>query len=84
MRIGLRLATGLAFLAFAIWLAAENGRELVTLRLGFLTFRSVSLAVVVLGSIIAGMVIALLAGLRADLRNRELLRQLRAALGDEE
>lgn len=84
MRAGARVATGVALFAFAIWLAAENGRELVTLRLGFVTLRSVSLTVVVLGSIILGMAAALLAGLRADLRTRQLLRQFRAALGDEE
>jgi uncharacterized integral membrane protein len=58
-----------------------NAGELVTLRLGFVTLRSVSLSAVVFGSILFGMALLFFAGLRADLKTRRMLERYREALG---
>ncbi|MCL7963981.1 MAG: hypothetical protein M8858_01020 [marine benthic group bacterium] len=58
-----------------------NAGEAVTVRLGFVTFRSVSLPAVVFGSILFGMGLLFFTGLRADLRTRRMLERYREALG---
>lgn len=61
------LASSLAF-------AYLNSGHRVTLRLGIVTFYAVPLTVVVFGSVIVGMVIMLVAGIRSDLKVRRVLR----------
>ena len=68
----------LAGLAFAF--AAANGGQVVRVELGIATLRNVSLPVVVFGSVLLGMVVVFLAGLRADLRTRKVLRRYRREL----
>lgn len=51
-----------------------NSGHRVTLRLGTLTLYDVPLTVVVFGSVIVGMIIMLLAGIRSDLKVRRILR----------
>lgn len=51
-----------------------NSGHRVTLRLGIATFYNVPLTVVVFGSVIAGMVVMLVAGIRSDLKVRRVLR----------
>lgn len=68
----------LAGLAFAF--AAANGSQVVQLDLGLLTLRQVSLPVVVFASVLLGMLVVFLAGLRADLRTRRVLRRYRSEL----
>jgi hypothetical protein len=73
------IVLGCALLASLFtWL---NAGESVTLRLGFITLRSVSLSAVVFGSILFGMGLLFLAGLRADIRTRRMLERYREALG---
>lgn len=68
----------LAGLAFAF--AAANGGQVVRVELGITTLRNVSLPVVVFGSVLLGMVVVFLAGIRADLRTRKVLRRYRRQL----
>jgi len=68
----------------AVWFAAANGSERVTVSLGLVTLRQVSLAVVVFSSIILGMLLIFAVGLKADLRMRRVLRQYRDVLHREE
>lgn len=77
--LGFVLVAGLAF-AFA----AANGSQRVTVELGIVTLRSVSLPVVVFGSVLVGMLSVFLAGLRADLRTRKTLRRYREVLEGED
>lgn len=70
-----------AFTAAAFLFAVQNGGVRVPLYLGVLTIRSVSLSVVVFAAILLGMLLIILAGLRADLRTRRMLRRYRDALG---
>ncbi|MFQ5888477.1 MAG: hypothetical protein ACE5JR_00345 [Gemmatimonadota bacterium] len=80
MRLGYRLL-GFALVAgAAVWFAAVNGGQRVRIHLGIFTLRSVSLPVVVFASIILGMSVVFLAGLRADLRTRRTLRRYRETL----
>jgi uncharacterized integral membrane protein len=53
----------------------------VPIHLWIVTIRSVSLPVVVFTSVVVGMLMVLLAGLRADLKTRRMLRRYRDALG---
>ena len=64
------------FMLLGVYLvfAALNSGQRVTLRLGLLTLHSVSLTVVAFGSVIAGMVVMLVAGIRSDLKVRRILR----------
>jgi uncharacterized integral membrane protein len=80
---GGRIAFIVVFTAAAAGFAVQNGGTRVTLHLGILTLRSVSLSAVVFGSILVGMVMVLLAGLRADLRTRRMVRRYQNALGGE-
>jgi hypothetical protein len=73
------IVLGCALLASLFtWL---NAGESVTLRLGFVTLRSISLSAVVFGSILFGMGLLFFAGLRADIRTRRMLERYREALG---
>lgn len=64
--------------------AAANGGQRVRIDLGVVTFRSVSLPLVVFVSLLVGMLIVVLVGLRADLRMRRRLERYRRALEREE
>lgn len=76
-----RAATVVICSLIAALFAWLNASETVTLRLGFATLRSVSLAAVVFLSVLLGMSLVFLAGLRADLRTRRMLNRYRDALG---
>ncbi len=81
---GSRLVVIAVLAAAAAGFAALNGGVRVTLRLGLVTLRHVPLPVVVFVAIVLGMTIVFLAGLRADVRTRHMLRRYREALGGEE
>lgn len=70
----------LVVLFLAMGFASLNSGQRVTLRLGVATFYGVPLTVVAFGSVIAGMLIMLVAGIRSDLKVRSILR---ARLEDE-
>jgi uncharacterized integral membrane protein len=70
-------------LALSMAFAALNGGQRVTLRLGLMTFYGVPLTAIVFGSVILGMLVMLVAGIRSDLRVRRILRD-RLAREDEE
>ena len=61
-------------LALAMGFASLNSGQRVTLRLGFLTFYGVPLTVVAVASLLVGMVVMLVAGVRSDLKVRRILR----------
>jgi uncharacterized integral membrane protein len=72
-----RLLSTLAVLVvvvLAMGFAALNSGQRVTLRLGVVTLFGVPLTVVAFGSVIAGMVVMLIAGVRSDLKVRRILR----------
>jgi uncharacterized integral membrane protein len=79
--VGRRMLFVAVFSAIAALFAVQNGGVRVPLHLGIVTLRSVSLPVVVFGSVIVGMLLVFLAGLRADLKTRRMLRRYRDALG---
>jgi len=79
--VGRRMLFVAAFSAIAALFAVQNGGVRVPIHLGIVTLRSVSLPAVVFGSVIVGMLMVLLAGLRADLKTRRMLRRYRDALG---
>ena len=79
--IGRRMLFVAAFSAVAALFAVQNGGVRVPINLGIVTIRSVSLPVVVFTSVIVGMLLVFLAGLRADLKTRRMLRRYRDALG---
>jgi len=64
----------IAALALAMGFASLNSGQRVTLRLGFITLYGVPLTVVAFGSVLAGMVVMLVAGVRSDLKVRSILR----------
>jgi len=70
-----------ALLAASLLFAALNSGQRVTLRLGFVTLFGVPLTVVAFASVITGMVIMLIAGIRSDMKVRRILR---ARLEDED
>ena len=80
MRFWTRALMFAAVAALSFGFAAANAGERVTLNLGFVILRSVSLPVVVFASALIGMLAVFLVGLRADLRTRELLQRYRRAL----
>lgn len=84
MRIWTRVLAGVIVAGLAFAFAVANGGERVTLRLGVVTLRSVSLPLVVFGSVLAGMLAVFLAGLRADLRTRKTLRRYREVIEGED
>lgn len=64
----------LAALALAMGFASLNSSQRVTLRLGFMTFYGVPLTVVAFASLLVGMLVMLVAGIRSDLKVRRILR----------
>jgi uncharacterized integral membrane protein len=60
--------------ALSLGFAALNAGQRVTLRLGVATFYGVPLMVVAFGSVITGMLVMLVAGIRSDLKVRGILR----------
>lgn len=64
----------LVALALAMGFASLNSGQRVTLRLGFVTFYGVPLTVVAFASLLGGMVVMLVAGVRSDLKVRRILR----------
>jgi len=79
--IGRRMLFVAVFSAAAALFAVQNGAIRVPLHLGVVSLRSVSLPVVVFSAVVVGMLMVLLAGLRADLKTRRMLRRYRDALG---
>ena len=69
-----------ASLGFA-WL---NSSQRVTLRLGVVTLYGIPLTAIVFGSVIGGMVVMLVTGVRSDLKVRQVLRARLAAEDREE
>jgi hypothetical protein len=70
----LGVAGVLAALALAMGFASLNSGQRVTLRLGLITLYGVPLTVVAFGSLLAGMLVMLIAGVRSDLKVRGILR----------
>jgi uncharacterized integral membrane protein len=68
------ILAGLALLAISLAFAALNQGERVRLDLGFVSFSGVPLSTIVFSAILLGMGIMLVAGIRSDLRVREILR----------
>ncbi len=64
----------LVVLFLSMGFASLNSGQRVTLRLGVATFYGIPLTVVAFGSVIAGMLIMLVAGIRSDLKVRSILR----------
>ena len=79
--LGARILFIVAFSALAAGFAVLNGGTRVSVNLGLFTLRSVSLPAVVFTSVVLGMLMVFLAGLRADLRTRRMIRRYRDALG---
>ena len=67
--------------AFAFGFAVQNARQVVDVRLGPITIRGASLPAVVFGAMLLGMLVVLIAGLRADMRARVMMRTYREKLG---
>jgi len=63
-----------ALIAFSLGFAWLNSSQRVTLRLGVVTLYGVPLTAVAFASVIAGMVVMLVAGIRSDLKVRKVLR----------
>lgn len=78
-----RIAIILGSSAVAALFAWLNMGERVTLRLGIVTLRSIPLSTVVFLSILVGMLLVFVAGLRADLKTRRMVRRYREALGQD-
>jgi len=64
----------IAALALAMGFASLNSGQRVTLRLGFITFYGVPLTLVAFASLLVGMLVMLVAGVRSDLKVRRILR----------
>ena len=60
--------------ALSLGFASVNSGQRVTLRLGVITFYGVPLTVVAFSSVIVGMMVMLVAGVRSDLKVRSILR----------
>ena len=63
-----------AVLLLVMLFTRGNGSERVSLELGIVSFDTVPLAYVVLGSFFVGMLVMMVAGIHTDLRVRRLLR----------
>lgn len=63
-----------AIVGLSLGFAALNSGQRVILRLGLITLYGVPLTVVAFGSVIAGMLVMLVAGIRSDLKVRGILR----------
>jgi uncharacterized integral membrane protein len=68
------VAAAMAALVLAMGFASQNSSQRVTLRLGFITFYGVPLTVIAFASLLVGMVVMLVAGVRSDLKVRSILR----------
>lgn len=77
MNTWVRILNFVVAAAVATAFALANGGQRVRVELGFMTLRSVSLPVVVFAAVLLGMLAVLLAGLRADLRNRRRMERAR-------
>jgi uncharacterized integral membrane protein len=64
--VALRIVGGLVLVLALAWFAAANGDQTVDVRFGLFTLRGLSVPVVIFGSVIVGMLIMLVAGLRTD------------------
>ncbi len=65
----------LGVLAIAIVFASLNGGQRVTLDLGLFVLHGVPVTLVAFGGLFAGMLVMLVAGIRTDLKVRQILRQ---------
>jgi len=63
-----------ALIVFSLGFAWLNSSQRVTLRLGVVTLYGVPLTAVAFASVIAGMIVMLVAGVRSDLKVRKVLR----------
>jgi uncharacterized integral membrane protein len=70
----LRVAALFGAFAAALGFASLNSSQRVTLRLGFVTVYDLPLTAVAFGSLLVGMLVMLLAGVRTDLKVRRILR----------
>lgn len=89
MRVGgakfwIRALTFVVVAGLAFGFAVANGDQHVSVELGIVTLRSVSLPVLVFASVLLGMLAVFLAGLRADLRTRHTLRRYREVIEGED
>lgn len=84
MKFWVRALTFVVVAGLAFGFAVANGDKQVTVELGLLTLRSISLPVLVFGSVLLGMLAVFLAGLKADLRTRRTLRRYREVIEGEE
>lgn len=79
----IRVANFVVLVAAATAFAALNGGQRVRVDLGLFTLPGVSVPVLVFASVAVGMVVCILAGARADLRNRRRLRRYRELREDD-
>jgi len=70
----LAIAGSAAGLVLVMGFASLNSGQRVTLRLGFVTLYGVPLTVVAFASLLLGMLVMLVAGIRSDLKVRGILR----------
>lgn len=75
MKRWVRLLDFVLLVTIALAFTAANGAERVQVDLGLLTLQRVSLPAVVFGSVLLGMILCILAGLRTDLRKRRRMRR---------
>lgn len=73
----IRIANFVVLVAAATAFAALNGGQRVRLDLGIVTLERVSVPILVFASVVVGMAVCILAGARADLRNRRRMRRYR-------
>jgi uncharacterized integral membrane protein len=73
----IRAANFVVLVAGATAFAALNGGQRVRIDLGLMTLERVSVPILVFASVVVGMAICILAGARADLRNRRRMRRYR-------
>lgn len=70
----LAVAAVVVAVVLAMGFASLNSGQRVTLRLGLLTFYGVPLTVIAFASLLLGMMVMLVAGIRSDLKVRRILR----------
>lgn len=83
MRAWSRLVAFLLAAAFAFWFAVENVGQVVTVDLGLFRVRA-SLVLVVFVSVLLGMLVVFMVGLRADLETRRAMERYREMVEREE